>query len=111
VEIAYGDKSLERLCNDDAHAKKKLGPLNAKKLRARLDDLDAAATLAVMRTLPGGCHELKADLAGCLGIDLHKGFRIVITPGHDPVPIKGDGGLDWALVTAVRVVKIGDYHD
>lgn len=39
------------------------------------------------------------------------GKRLVFEPDQDPVPKKEDGGLDWARVTAITVVEIGDYHD
>jgi len=111
VIILFDTTDLEELCNDDRSAKKKLGAPCAKKLPSRLDDLDAASNLEAMRTLPGKCHELKGDLAGCLAISLHGGFRLVFRPEHEPPPLKEDGGLDWRAVTSIRVMSVEDYHD
>ena len=80
-------------------------------LRRRLDDLEAAASLVVMRSLPGACHELKADRAGELAIRLSGGHRLAFVPAHELRPTKLDGGLDWNRVTRIRVIWIGDYHD
>lgn len=109
--IIFHTEDIQKLCNDDKIAVKRLGKPCAQKLRRRLDDLDAAASLADFRLLPGRCHELKGNLAGCLALDLHAGFRLVFRPNHDPIPRKSDGGLDWSGVTTVCILAAEDYHD
>jgi proteic killer suppression protein len=111
VDIEFANEHLRRLCHDEARAKKSLGEPGARKLGARLDDLLAAPSLEAMRLLPGRCHELKGDRAGCLALDLHGAKRLVVEPLDKPPPTKPDGGLDWTRVTGVRVVYVGDYHD
>ncbi len=111
MHILFKTAKLRELCNDDRVARKKLGARCAKKLRARLDDLDAAQALQAFRALPGGCHQLTGNLSGCLSIALHGGFRLVFRPAHETSPRKPDGGLDWARVTKVEIVSIEDYHD
>jgi plasmid maintenance system killer protein len=87
------------------------GPIQAKKLRRRLDDLRAASALEVMRLLPGRCHELKGDRAGQISLDLEHPYRLVFEPANDPVPLKRDGGLNWTAITAVRIIGVIDTHD
>lgn len=111
VHIFFATDELKRLCDDDRTAKKKLGADGAKKLRKRLDDMKAAATLGVMRTLPGRCHELRHDLNGRLAVDLDGGRRVVFRPEHTPIPELAAGGLDWTKVTAITIESVGDYHD
>lgn len=111
MEIAFKNRRLRELSNDDRKAVKALGSPCAKKLRRRLDDLRACRTLEDMRFLTGRCHELSDDLAGCLALDLHGGVRLIFEPAHDPPPTKPDGGLDWRAVTEIRVVDVRDYHD
>lgn len=111
VRIRFQTKKLEKLANCGKTAAKALGPLSAKKLRARLDDLDAAEFLEDFRSLPGRCHELKGNLKGSLALDLHGGRRIVFEPDHDPAPVKEDEGLDWKQVTAVLITDMTDYHN
>lgn len=111
VDIIYAKADLQELCNDGRVATKKLGAACAKKLRRRLDDLAAARMLAVCRVLPGRCHELKGDLAGCLAMDLDGGSRLIFRPDQEPVPTTADGGLDWSGVTRIRIVMVKDYHD
>ena len=83
----------------------------AKLIRRRLDDLRAAKTLEIMRSLPGRCHELKGDRVGELSLDLDGPYRLLFRPSHNPVPAKPDGRLDWSLVAAIIVVGVVDTHD
>lgn len=84
---------------------------NAKKLSARLDDLDAAASMQVMRSLPGHWEELKDARAGQFSARLHGGLRLIVKPQKQPPPAKPDGGLDWAAVDSIYIVEMVDYHD
>lgn len=86
------------------------GDRQAKVLRRRLDQLRAAEDLSVMRNLPGRCHELTADRAGQLSLDLVHPMRLIIEPAEEPRPNKEDGGLDWSRVESIRVLGIEDTH-
>ena len=110
VKILFKDSKLESLANDTKLARRRLGPRRAKLLRRRLDDLEDAETLEVIRFLLGRCHELKGDLAGKLSIDLDHPSRLLFRPAHNPIPQKPDGGLDWSRVTAIEVTEIRDTH-
>ena len=64
-----------------------------------------------MRRLPQvRCHELKANRAGQLAVNLDQPYRLIFEPADDPLRRKGDGGLDWAKVTAVTILGVEDYH-
>ena len=110
IEILFLNADLQRLCEEQKIAVRKLGPDSARKLRARLADLRAAA--AVSSLVPGHPHPLKGDRAGQFAVSLAGGARLVFEPANDPVPIVArDGSVDWTRVTRVRVVFVGDYHD
>ena len=87
------------------------GPENAKKLRVRLHDLDSAASMEVMRSLPGHWEELKGDRAGQFSARLHGGLRLIVKPQKQPPPAKPDGGLDWLAIDSIHIVEMVDYHD
>lgn len=87
------------------------GPANAKKLNQRLDDLDAAQCMQVMRGLPGHWEELKNDRAGQFSARLHGGLRLIVKPQKQPPPIKPGGGLDWAAIDSIYIIEMVDYHD
>ncbi|MBP9892998.1 MAG: killer suppression protein [Planctomycetes bacterium] len=108
--ISFDTEKLKKLCNDTKALIKAFGAVCAKKIRRRLDDMGAAATLEVCRSLPGQYHELKGDRKWQVAVHVEEPRRLVFFPAHDPIPTKKDGGLDWNLVTAVRVLAIEDYH-
>lgn len=110
MEIVFPTDKLAAEYNDSKVLSQRYGPENAKRIRRRLDDLRAAPNLEVMRTLPGRCHELTGDMLGLLALDVRHPFRLLFEPAHDPIPRKGDGGLDWSHVTAVRILRVEDYH-
>jgi proteic killer suppression protein len=111
MDIIFGTSKMERECNDSKLARKKHGKERADRLRRRLDELRAANSLEEIRTLPQArAHELVADRAGQISLDLDHPYRLIIEPAHDPLPVKDDGGLDWQKVTAVRILEIADTH-
>lgn len=97
--------------NDSKRVVRRHNSQRAKLIRRRLDDLRAAQTLEVMRSLPGRCHQLKGDRAGQLSIDLDGPYRLLFAPAHNPLPKKADGGLDWTQVTVVVLVGVVNTHE
>ena len=109
MRIDFKDKTLKALCEQEKLAQRKLGKQMARKLKARLGDLDAASSVTA---LPAGHpHPLTGDRAGQYALDLVQPERLVFEPDHEPVPRTKDGGIDWSQVTRVRIIWIGDYHD
>ena len=109
MKINYKDKNVRELCEKQAVAVKELGSLCARKLRSRLDDLDAAERISDL--IAGNPHPLKGKRLGQLALDLTGGFRLVFKSANDPIPRYVDGGIDWTQVTIVCIEFIGDYHD
>lgn len=109
MDIFYESDDLKRLCMEERVAKQKLGAKGAKKLRARYSDLEAASRVTDL--LAGSPHPLKHDRVGQFAISLDGGCRLVFRPEKTPPPTKDDGSINWAEVTAVRILFIGDYHD
>jgi hypothetical protein len=110
VDILFLNDRDDRDFNDSKRLITKYGPHNAKRIRQRLDDLRAAATLDDMSRLPGRLHPLHENLDGWFALDLKHPDRLIIQPANDPLPQKADGSLDWTKVTVVRVIRVGDYH-
>jgi proteic killer suppression protein len=107
----FCSSKLEKECSDSKTRRKSFGEERARRLGRRLDDLRAAATLAVMRTLPGRCHALTGDLKGQIALDLDGPYRLIFEPADEPLPLDGNGSLDWNRVTVIRILRIGDYHN
>jgi proteic killer suppression protein len=109
VEVSFDDADLAESFRDVRELRKKHGAVRAKKILQRLKGLEAAETLAVMRSAPGRCHELRGDRAGQLSLDLDHPYRLLFRPAGHPGPGPG-GGLDWSAVRAVVVIGIEDTH-
>lgn len=105
----FRDKKLREVCEKQAVARRKLGDACAHKLRTRLAELEAAATVAEL--VAGNPHSLKHDRSGQFALELAGGFRLVFAPANEPIPRKTDASIDWSQVTIVCIEFIGDYHD
>lgn len=111
MDISFKTAKLQKLCNSTVKLRGKHGPRQGPLIERRLLELSAIECLEDARALPGlRCHELTANLAGMLAVDLVHPDRLVFRPDHDPLPKDASGGLDWLRVTKIVVEVIGDYH-
>ena len=109
MDIEFSSAHLQALCEQQRIMQKHLGDNCSRKLRTRLADLRAAASVGDLSA--GRPHPLKGDRAGQFAIDLHGGKRLVFEPANNPAPVREDDSIDWHQVTKIRIVFIGDYHD
>lgn len=109
MDIEFSSADLQTLCEQQRRMQKELGDQCSRKLRTRLGDLRAAASVADLNA--GRPHPLKGDRAGQFALDLQGAKRLVFESTNCPIPIRGDGSIAWEQVTKVRIVFIGDYHD
>ena len=111
MNVYYDSRKLERLCDSQGAAQRRLGPLSAKKLSLRLHELMAASCLAdIPTTPPPRLHQLRSGATEEFAVMLHGGHRLVFRVG-EPVPRLSDGGVDKSLVRTVVITFAGDYHD
>ncbi len=110
MDIGFKNLHLRELCENSRSAKQELGEACAKKLHARIADIQAAASVSVL--VVGKPHPLtgKNDYMK-YSIHLDKGMRLLIEPDHDPIPSRDDGGIEWNQVTKVKITYIGNYHE
>ena len=111
MRIEFSSDKLRKTCNRQDLLIRRYGMERAKRIRRRLDDLDAATSLEDFRYLPGRCHELTGHLKGLLSLDLDGPYRLYFRPGQDPPPRKPDGGLDWSQITVVVIQRVYDPHE
>jgi proteic killer suppression protein len=109
IQIRFRDKDLELAYTTERLGKKRWHA-NARMVSRRMKQLEAAENLSALDNGPGGLHELKGDRAGQLALRLWGGYRLTFIANHNPVPVKGDGGLDHTRVTAVEILSVEDYH-
>jgi proteic killer suppression protein len=111
MEVSFTSRGMQKVCSSEKGAQMKWGGRTARRLRQRLMELKAADTLADISHLPPArCHKLTGDRLGQLSVDLVHPYRLILTPDHDPVPQKPDGGLDRTKVTKILVLEVCDLH-
>lgn len=112
MDILFHGRKMQRDCSCLRDAVKGWGDEGGRLIMLRLDQLRAAETLEVMKSLPRArCHEMTGDRQGQLSVDLKHPYRLFFKPAMGPVPQKGDGGLDWSGVTAIMILEVDDPHD
>lgn len=109
MTITFRDTKLETLVNNDKKLLKEFGPLRAKKIRARLQQLKFAR-LEDVRELPGNFHELTNNRKGQWACDLDQPYRLIFTSYQRPIPMNKDGQYIWFEIVAVEVIEIVNYH-
>jgi len=111
VQITFDNKKFEKSINDMKSSQKEYGHICAKIIRRRMDDLRAAKTLEDVRFLPGKYHELTENRKGQFATHLEEPYRLVFAPDHSPIPVKGNGSIDWLSITSIKIIEIVNYHD
>ena len=111
IEIAFQTEKLQAFYGSPKNVARKYGYEVEKKLRSRLDDLEAAQSLQDMRSLPGRWEELTHDRFGQFSARLHGGYRLIVKSQKQPPPAKADGGLDWHAIDSIFILEVVDYHD
>ncbi len=109
MDIEFSSPDPQALCEQHRLMTKRLGDIGGRKLRTRLADLRAVSNVAELTA--GRPHPLKGDRAGQFALDLDGGKRLVFEPANNPLPLRENNSIAWDLVTKVRIVFIGDYHD
>ena len=111
MEITFKNKKFQNICNSEKKLLRTYGKNCARKIRARLDDLQAAPNLEAFKMLPGRCHKLKGDKKGLLSLDLEHPLRLIFEPANENINKKDDGGITWNLVNTIKIINVEDTHD
>ena len=110
MKIEYRKNKLEKQLGNASELKKAFGT-NAKRVKSRLDDIEASPNLAVLMQIPAAnCHPLSGDRKGEWAVDVSANYRLIFEIQNEPIPKTPDGSIDVALVTDIRILKVVDYH-
>ncbi len=107
MEITFGSADLARTCNDDAERLRFYGPELAATIRRRLCEIDAAAHLAELRSLPAA--RLRPDPRrndGALLVALGRSADLRVRPQEEAPPVLLDGRLDELRVRGLLVFDV-----
>lgn len=110
MDIRYRNKRDRELLNDHGKLVREYGNRMADRIILRQQQMAAGSLYEFSRLPQTGGHALHGDRQGEYAAYLVHPDRIVFAPDHDPLPATPDGGLDWTRVTAVKILRIEDYH-
>ena len=111
MEVVFRSAKLAKTCSTETLMVRIYGSDTARRLAARLAELEAATVLEDLRSLPQArAHELTGDRDEQISLDLDHPRRLIIAVANDPIPRKPDGGLDWTAITSVVVEEVADTH-
>ena len=113
MDIQFATKKLHKELNEEKAMIKAHGAIRSRRLKIAMTALRAAPTLYALAppmSAPHRCHELTGNLKGQLSVDLDHPYRLLFQPMHDPLPVRAEGGLDWSLVTTIKITEIKDTH-
>jgi len=108
LELAFETKSLRDLCEKEEKARRELGPDVAHKLKHRVADLRAAES--VKDLVAGRPRETESANPGCFVIDLANGSLLAFCANHRKVPLLTSGGVDWARISRIKILRIENAH-
>lgn len=110
MEIRYATNKLAKQFSNATEIKKAFGMM-APKVSQRIDEIDSADNLAILKQIPAAkCHELEGNRKGEWAVHISKNHRIIFEPDHDPIPRGDKGEVDTVLVTDIVITKAEDYH-
>ena len=108
IAIAFSKKKLRSLCEIQIKAEREYGIRVAKALRTRLAELRVAESLL---ELPAGRpREVNGAPFKNYAVELADGYRLILGVNHGDVPVLESGGVNWARVDRVKVLKIEVSH-
>ena len=108
--IEYSKNKLKKQLSTATEIKKAFG-VNAKRVKSRLDDIEASPNLAVLIKIPAAnCHSLGGDRKGEWALDISANYRLIFEISHDPIPKTEDNSINTLLVTDICIIEIADYH-
>jgi hypothetical protein len=104
LELAFANRSLRQLCENEITAQRQFGEKTAKKLRQRLADLRAAPSAKdiVIGRLKGDETAKPAEIT----VELCNGYSLSFCPNHNSVPELAPSCIDWARVTRIKILRI-----
>lgn len=111
MDVSFKNAKIRKAFKSERSLSSQHGSRLACIILDRLRMIEQAPCLAdVPRRAPTLCHQLKGDRDEQFAVSVGERYRLVFEVDHDPIPRRGDGGIDLEAVTAVVVTEVVDYH-
>lgn len=105
LELAFKSKFLRTLCESEETAYRKLGVKVTKRLKARLEDLQAAANITELTA--GAPRPVDDGTQQHMAVSLVEGYSIEFAANHVSNPVTSSGDVDWSKVRRIKILSIG----
>ena len=110
MDIVFSSRKQEKAFNSKRLLEKEYGE-SARAIMRRMSVLRAASTLADVSYLkPERRHQLTGNRKNEFAVDLKHPYRLTFKPNHNPIPKDEDDGIDLNMITAIKILKVEDYH-
>jgi toxin HigB-1 len=96
LELAFANRALRQLCENEITAERQLGAKASIKLQHRLADLRAASS--VKDVVIGSLEYNEASKPAEVAMDICDGCRLTFCPNHNIVPELDSGRINWGDV-------------
>lgn len=103
MELAFANRQLRRVCEDDGCARGKYPEYVAESLQDRLADIRAADS--PLDLLAGSPH-LTPGRPARISIHLADDYQVYLEVNHSSPPTNGTGTIDWSRVRRLKVTTI-----
>jgi proteic killer suppression protein len=103
VELAFDDRDLREICEDEALAQKKLGTV-AGGLRKRLADIRAAGNALELPV--GDPRFTKTGAQDVMSLEIAPGTRMILSANHRRAQVDTNGNTSWIKVSRVKLLRI-----
>lgn len=104
MELAFKTKSLRKLCENEEKAQNKLGLNVTEKLKARLEDLHAAANF--IELVAGEPKVVSKGTQQRIVVNLDECYLIEFSANHLLNPVTRSGDIDWSKVRRIKIEAI-----
>ena len=108
LELAFAEKSLRQLCENESRATRDLGATVAGQLKRRLSDMRAANRVSDL--VAGRPRAIAGEGEQRFAVELSDGFRIVFCANHNALPMLKSGSVNWSKVSRVKILGIERDH-
>ena len=92
------------MCEQEAKAINRLGPLAAEALKKRISDIRVAEY--VDEVLAGQPRIAQLNGTDCVQFDLADNYVLSVTANHIPPRVRSNGQTDWTRVRRVKVTTV-----
>ncbi|RRA99216.1 hypothetical protein [Larkinella rosea] len=101
MELAFGDRDIRQICEDEDTAIEKYGTFVAEALQNRLADLWAATS---PKDLIVGEPTLLPD--STFKVNLNNVYRLIFSANDRKIKNDSQGDLDWLSVSRIKILRI-----